>query len=125
MSSVFKYYVCACVFVFRNKRNSIRFQSPILILTCFQVRPPNSKDSNLRSLVNKNLSFLISPVFTDRFASLTYEKTQNCKSFPTNIVQSICDSSFASDMPRSLVFREARCQENFQSFKQKQKCSWT
>ena len=37
----------------------------------------------------------------------------------------ICDASFASDMPRSLVFRETRCQENFQSFKQKQKCSWT
>ena len=46
----------------------------------------NPRTSGDRNLSKKNLFF---PVFTGRFAILTYGKTQNCKRFPTNIVQSI------------------------------------
>ena len=68
-----------------------------LLVTC-QGRWFSEKPAAKKTFKNPSF-FKISPVFTDRFASLTYEKTQNCKRFPPNIVQSLCDASFVSYEP--------------------------
>ena len=70
----------------------------------------NPRTSGDRNLSKKTYFFLIYPVFTGRFATLTYEKTLNYQRFPPNIVQILWYASFASYEP---IWPEAIQQKTF------------